>query len=361
MKKYDVVVFNYFPSHWQSVKLVIDEFVKSYEYNLLIINKFSRLESHSNLNFPSSAKVLYSKRIESVKFIKSTIIYTAYVGLPRYLLPKNTLHIHQLLSLAGLDNVYSKNTFDSSDFIICATSFQIDDFVRWSSRNENLRGIHLVKGGYPKLDILIRDYEDSVYQDEYLETIVYAPTHVYNVNENLATLRSDGIQIIQTILDLGVRLIFRPHPVSLLDPEDKIEVNKIVDYFKDNPKFECDYSNYYFETYSKSSIMITDLSGTGVTYNLGFLKPTIFYSREKQLPNLDSIVRDIKSLGIGDIVCSSEELVQSVNYLIRKDCKKSILEFRKDLIFNVGTSNIYIASTISSILMNNYQKDWHLL
>ena len=69
-------------------------------------------------------------------------------------------------------------------------------------------------------------------------------------------------------------VILRPHPYNRYD-QRIFEIGKL---FKKNSKFNYDESDNYIHTYSKSMILITDLSGTAYTYTFLTLNPVIFFS-----------------------------------------------------------------------------------
>ena len=89
---------------------------------------------------------------------------------------------------------------------------------------------------------------------------------------------------INIIIDLllsktNYNVIFRPHPSNLYtNIVDRIE-NKFSKY----KNFNIDKSKNYFNTYSNSFLMITDLSGTAYTYSFLTLNPVLFFSISEKI------------------------------------------------------------------------------
>ena len=99
-----------------------------------------------------------------------------------------------------------------------------------------------------------------------------------------------------------------------------------------------DISENYIDTYSKSYLLITDISGTAYTYAFLTSRPVIFITpNENKLVkyNYDKLNFFLDRNKIGKIIKSNDEIVESIN-LIEKDYNlfiKSIELLRKDMKF----------------------------
>ena len=76
-------------------------------------------------------------------------------------------------------------------------------------------------------------------------------------------------------------ITYRPHPSNA-------KLKKVLDLIKKFDKyqnFKFDISSNYYESYSLSNLMITDISGTAYTYAFLTKNPVIFYSRNEKIQN----------------------------------------------------------------------------
>ena len=342
-------------SHFDTVKSLLIKCEKS-KYDVCLITSFELNKEDNNFK---NVSVFDNFSIYVVSLFKADILITAHVGFRKINQPRNSKILHFLVSLTSLDGVYGKDTFDDCDYVICAGRHQIDDFFRWKDDNRKLKGVTLIPGGYPKLDSQKEYAKNLARKKNDTLTVVYAPTHIYDVNKNLASLREYGEDIIKTLLELNYKVIFRPHPVSLND-RDKGLVQKIIKEYRGNNKFVLDDNKRYMDTYNQSDFMITDLSGTGFTYSFTFEKPVIFFahniSQEKKLTGIQYdnredigyVSRDIKGL---------KEASKNISHNM-KIKEKSILNYRKELIYNLNTSSNYCFDSIEKILKHKENDDW---
>ncbi len=357
--KYDIVFYCEQPSHWQNistvVELCLDKLVSS---KILLLNNYKN-NDYSSAIYPDGLNVFFGIGQSMLMDVNTRLLYTPYVGLHKSMKPQNAIVVHTLVSLTSLDGVYQKNMFDGYDYILCAGQHHITDFRRWLSINLNLQGKVLVPSGYPKMDLVLKEISapaiDNPNPDVF--TVVYAPTHVYSVNEDLASLRRFGKDIVELLLNSGCRVIFRPHPVSFRD-QDKDLVNRIIESNSGNPLFFLDQSKNYIGSYAKANLMVTDLSGTGFTYSLSFLKPSLFFSSEI---NAEAGLQGIQFQDrekIGGVARSLTELGDLLEQYRNRDISNQISTYRDAQFFNVGSATEYIVDNLNAIMRNEVQADW---
>lgn len=355
--QFDIVFYCEQPSHWQNIKPVVDLLViRHSKMKVLLITSYGH-EDYLDARYPKGLDVNHNIPVDVLGWLNTRILYTPYTGLSSSQKPKNSTIIHTLVSLTSLDGVYPSGSFDNYDYILCAGEHHISDFRRWALSNRKLFGKILVPSGYPKLDLMLKEVNVlAELSNEYI-TVVYAPTHVYSVNEKLASLRKHGEEIINQLLSAGFKVIFRPHPVSFKDA-DKVLVDRIIEKYSSDPNLTVDRSKNYMETYAKANLMVTDLSGTGFTFSLCFLRPAIFFAPDKDAEaGLQGIQFDDRHK-IGGVARSTAELIRMVNDANKNDMTKDIMSYRNNHIFNVGVSAEYIVETLLNIASDNKQADW---
>lgn len=355
--KFDIVFYCEQPSHWQNISSVVELCLRRFSSKQLLLLTSYDKSDYPDVLYPDWLKVVCGVRQSLLTHIQTKLLYTPFVGLTKRCKPKNAIVAHTLVSLTSLDGVYRADMFDEYDYIFCAGKHHFSDFIRWASLNPNLHGKVLVPAGYPKLDLVLKEKFETPNLDADVYTVVYAPTHVYSVNESLASLRQYGQDIVELLLKSGCRVIFRPHPVSFRD-QDKDLVSKIIQSHSGNPMFTVDRSKNYTESYSKANLMVTDLSGTGFTYSLSFLRPSVFFCCN---PDSEAGLHGIQFEDrekIGAVARSLDELADLVTQLRYSDISGIIIEYRAKQFFNVGSSAEYIVNNMDLILSNGLQPDW---
>lgn len=353
--EFDVVLYCEQPAHWQSIELIATLLSARPNIRVLLIASYVK-DDYPDADYPRRLRIAFGIPKAILGHLRTRILYTAYTGLESALRPKEAIIVHSLVSLTGLDGMYSSSSFDHYDYILCAGPHHIRDFKRWVHGNIRLRNKVLVPAGYPKLDLLLEQKKRIETLPPRGFTVVYAPTHVYPVNAKMASLREYGEAIVESLLRAGFRVIFRPHPLSFSEDSEIIE--RIVKKHSMHENFSLDRSKNYLETYGRANLMVTDLSGTGFTFSLTFLRPTVFFAAsgdaEIGLRGIQFEDRD----KIGGLARSVPELLSKIARA-RSECWSSkIQSYRDDTVFNVGSSAECILATLTCILDGRRDDDW---
>ena len=123
--------------------------------------------------------------------------------------------------------------------------------------------------------------------------------------ENLKNLLSDE-RLIEKCDELGYKIVFKPHP----------ELLKFKDLFKlDNIELSDEPFQKLFE---KASLMITDFSS--VAFDFAYLKKPVIYYHENDDYHYEKGYYDYQTMGFGEIVYNSDELVSKVIKYMENDC-----------------------------------------
>ena len=115
-------------------------------------------------------------------------------------------------------------------------------------------------------------------------------------------------------------------------------MNQVLNKYANYKKFYLDQSSNYSKTYSKSLVLITDISGTAYTYAFFTKNPVIFFrtynkSLEKKFYNL-KYFQDRKKIGI---IFDSVKNFKKIHLVIAKKSifKKNIQKILKNN-FSIG-------------------------
>ncbi len=273
--------------------------------------------------------------------------------------PKRALRVHFLVSLVSLEGVYDASMFDHYDAIACAGRNHIEEFLALG-KARGWQGKVLMSVGYPKLDgqRKLLGYAHSALPNDPV-TVVFAPTHAYYANSQFSVLGQYGEPIVEALITAGIKVVFRPHMESWRD-QDRPVVERIVSRFNKHDLFSLDRSANYHQSYAKSHLMLTDISGTGFTYAFAFSKPALFFA-----PDLDSEAGKVGIQfecreNIGLVIRNLSELVERVRLVMLHMAfvRQQVADFRDWLIFNPESSENYFASNIEALFSERMPADW---
>jgi len=227
---------------------------------------------------------------------------------------------------------------------------------KYSGNGNMNKEICLIAGGYPKLDSNLRYFKKH---KQHSKTIIYASTVIQDMADIVSLPHGDEIigAVLNNITDY--HLVFRPHPATLGSPE----VKHIVGKYRKHPRFIFDdNASFYMDNYSKSTLMITGMSGTAYTYAFTTSRPVIFFSHNESevLERFGSYRYFIDREKVGCVVQNVGELIDKIKMLLsaQGDYAEKIQEYRDSFICNVGKSEEYFVDNIEDILAGNKHGDW---
>lgn len=229
-----------------------------------------------------------------------------------------------------------------------------------SVRGESSKRVGLIPGGYIKLDRNL-EYFDKHKQDT--KTIIYAPT-ITNVRMGGmgdVTSIEHGDKIVEAVLNhfSNYNLIFRPHPHAL----HTAVVQNIVKKHSSHPRFMLDDNpSFYMDNYSKSALMITDMSGTAYTYCFTTLRPVIFFSHNDN--KAKKRWKGIKYLEdrskVGYIANDIDEMTDKIRLLLaaKNEFSSKIKKLRDSQVYNIGKAEDYFLDNFEYIIKDKKHPDW---
>jgi len=258
------------------------------------------------------------------------------------------IYIHHDISTTPLVNVKKEKELFKRllkyDFIFASNKACMSMFINFLKKYNsdlNLKVPKIIETGYIKLDYL----KKNIKSDRLINnSIIIAPTD-YRHMENLSMF-NDIIKIINNLLlDTSFNIVFRPYPANRNAP-NTLQINKI---YESNKRYKFDVSENYFDVYSKSACMITDISGTAFTYAFLTKKPVIFVSKNEKLlaelgydklayfkdrEKVGAIVENINKIkNTIENISSIEEKIKRSNDLLEKEI--TYLGNSKSRIYNV--------------------------
>ena len=215
------------------------------------------------------------------------------------------------------------------NFIFLSSKMQIEMVDEMFRRYDVGKFPNLKEIGYPRIDYLLRKYSEKLKIKK--NSIIIAPTQFEGFPEFTIVDYLKDI-IFELLNETSYNVILRPHPSN----KDHIKIHELIGIFKHNTRFQCDFSENYVDTYAKSQILVTDMSGTAYTFAFLTLCPVIFF-----LPNDDAIKKNnydklnffLNRTKIGSIVHDVKLMSQEIYKVLLKikQYNESIQALSKDI------------------------------
>ncbi len=346
-------IFFYFPvkAYYQNIIDINERLKKNKKLNLFLIYNDSSYEILKNNKNSYFLDINYLKFIPFSNFFLKRVnlfisSYVNYVFLPE---SKNIYICHDIADSPMVNASLEKKIFLSLGrlhYIFLSSSTVVEyfrsKFVEFGHKINNIP--ELVNTGYLKLDKVMNELKKIKNTKSH---ILLAPTFSgqmknYNMSSKLDT-------VIGSILRLGEKIIFRPHPLDLTANGKIKDIQKIVEKYKNNSNFFYDNSHSYMNSYSKAKILITDFSGTAYTFAYATLRPVVFFSRNESKFSKSKTAelfyyQDRSSVGL---VCKNiNQLLKSIAKINEKK------EYNKNKIFNLRKKRIkYVNVSLDQTIM----------
>ena len=159
------------------------------------------------------------------------------------------------------------------------------------------------------------------------------------------------------------KVILRPHPLNLQRADEYFHVvESLVEKFSKHSSFELDDGKDYSKSYSESSMMISDISGTAYTYAFAYCKPVLFFKPKKTSIFNQGLLFEQRD-GLGEEFESESELekIASEMYLNHHYYESRIADVRSNFIFNVGSAADYFSDNLEHIITGRKNNEWKYL
>jgi len=320
--------------------LLIETLVKKYPQEVYYVS----LDVDDKIKNPDVMNVFIGKGlIMNIFFliIKAQNFFLTLTDLDNHVVKKNKnvdKYIYYFHGAVSTTKVYTATAFDNYDIILCNGDYHLNE-IRKRESIKKIKKKKLIKTGYFYFDYLNNKINTKIKANE----ILIAPSWNYSqrdfINENLE-------EIIQSVLNKGYIVKFRPHPESF--KRSMITINNFKNKFS-NEKFILDETSENISSMENAKCLITDSSGIAIEYVLLFKKPALYFENNDKIHN-------IEFNDYNDLITMDQKVKHSFGYTFKKEdikdldilINKSISEFKnkevkiKDFIdnnfYNYGTT-----------------------
>jgi hypothetical protein len=247
--------------------------------------------------------------------------------------PRRGLRIHAFHSPVSLHQVYSEGSFQGFDVFFANGSHQVRE-LQGVMKARKQKTYRIFEIGSEIIDVYFADRQPF----SALNTLVYGPSW-----GPTSSVRLFGKAIVAAVLDTGVKLIFRPHPVSYL--HDKTALSEIEETFANHPNFSVFDIQKGGRIAPDADGLISDFSGVALEFALGYEKPVFFIDVPQKImnpnwsaywhePGVEKTYRD----KIGKLAFSPEMLGQQIMALKKapETFKPMASQYYDELVFNRG-------------------------
>jgi hypothetical protein len=205
----------------------------------------------------------------------------------------------------------------------------------------------VIPGGYLKLDLYSNACTDRTAPPN---ALLFAPTHIKAHRLCVDFLARFGIEILTALLKHfpDYQVIFRPYPG---DREEAV-VRDIATHCRNHPQLLYDTSGDIKNTYSRSLVLIGDLSHASYSFCFSKLAPYIACKFDH--------AAELQAHALGYNAHDAQQVVDSVAQVLAQpnDWRTRIRHERAQRISNAGRTAEYLAEHLSDILSPHQTPGW---
>lgn len=260
-------------------------------------------------------------------------------------------YVHILHAIGDI-HYYKLYSFDYYDIVFCSCAAQQKSIrVLEEKRRTSPKDLPLL--GCPYFDLFVTRAKNELVSPE-ANTVLVAPTWGKN-----SLLRKPGGQLIARMLaEQGYRVIFRPHPQSLISEPEMI--SKLKENYQQYPNIEWDTNADGFRSLQRAQLMISDISSVIFDFAFVFLKPVISVGHGPvkegfeawHIPHPAWEMEILNDLGNHFPDINEKRILSAVSLLIQNKeiVREKIKSIRSKFIVNFGNAAEPVASALINIV-----------
>ena len=259
-------------------------------------------------------------------------------------------YVYLFHSMVSTHMIYREAAFDHFDTLLCPGPSHMTE-IRAAEQLRGLPAKTLIAHGYGRLDAMLASPVGELDPPDPAHVLV-APSWGAQ-----GLLELHGAELTRTLLDAGLRVTVRPHPMTGRKWPGVLDAVRCVG--SGNPRFVLDTDMASPESLHTSHAMISDWSGAALEYAFGLERPVLFVDVPRKVRNprygalglepLEVSLREqLGALVHPDDLASLPERIHE----LMADAERFVAGLRglrDGTIFNVGKSGEVGARTIARI------------
>lgn len=216
------------------------------------------------------------------------------------------------------------------------------------------RGIKKFKVFKVGSEVIDKIFNAKKHTNSHITTVLYAPTL-----GDKSSLVLYGKEIIKTILDKKIKIIFRPSPSSFFTHIKLINTLNLT--FNKHPNFIFDDGLNITYTFNEVDVLITDWSGIGFEFAIGCQKPVIYIDTPPKVYDFNKNWKNYFTFEAIEITyrnkigCIAQnpdnisKIIDDINTNYSEFSHK-IDKYTNDLIYNLGNSSEYSYNAVLNLV-----------
>ena len=346
---YKIAIFsegnNYYTTFYPLVTELINQKTRFIYYTFDINDKILDINSEF-----IELRYIGFKFNRSIKFMSIESDYlistTPNIGNKNYFLkrPRKVKKLAHIFHSISDISYYKKGSLDSYDIIYMVGLFQKKsiDLIYGDSEKKKL----LYNIGLPYFDFYFQKNKDNKKVEIEKDQVLLAPSW-----GEKGFLDKINYELIESLSEFKV--VIRPHPQSFLSEKESIDkLYRVISKFEN---CYLDESNDFYETLSKSRILVSDTSSIRFDFSFLFQRPVItiknedidFSSFEFDLLKTHWDIDKSNIIGKEILIDEIKNLKNIINELNKISLTKNIKKFKNETISNIGNSSKEILNLIS--------------
>jgi len=189
-------------------------------------------------------------------------------------------HMYIYHAPASTTMMYRKGAFNNYDTIFCPGPQHKNEIMQ-TEKIYDLPPKKLVEAGYYLLEKRYQKYHNlEISNVDKQKIVLIAPSWH---DENLINVC--GNELLQTLLLAGYKVIYRPHPQSLITRERKKKIDRLIYNFISHKNFVFEDNTLEEKNFFQADVLITDWSSISLEFAWATEKPVIFIDTPKKVFN----------------------------------------------------------------------------
>jgi hypothetical protein len=291
---FDVIISNNHMEYFDQIHEIINLVSQTYKVGLLFEGNERKFDILLKEKFPQSILLPINHRL--LPGLSTRIYLSSIAGKENYFpkCPKKVFYFHGLAGISG----FKTNGMNAYSDIFCATLYQQKQIASLYPKKRS------VIVGYPKLSkvetLATRKIPESNIR------VLYAPTLRRMLPFDTKDIFLKDLNILRSICQAEKveKVFYKPHPQEVRDKGETFFINLINDTRTKEKKLILDLETSQSRIFNCSDILVTDYSGTAITFALKEGKPTFFVAE-----NVDYLAKlNPLAILLSNIVNSYEQL-----------------------------------------------------
>jgi hypothetical protein len=281
----DIVFYAEDSASWVHFEAVLNSLISEHRRRICYLT--SSLDDPILINSPSHIVPIFigDGMFRTILFrsMDAGIVVMTMPDLETYYVKRSRFPVHYIYifhNILSTHMVFRKGAYDHYDTIFCCGPHHKKE-IRETERIYSLPVKNLVEHGYGRIDALLEATQNKpspLLKNQQKPCVLVAPSWGEN-----CILETCGIELIEVLLQAGIQVIIRPHPMTRLHNPKKLDA--IINRFSSLPNFSFEENIASQKSLLASHLMISDWSGAAFEFAFCMERPVLFIDVPRKINN----------------------------------------------------------------------------